>query len=56
MLGYVHMRSPPSYNIYLTFIAGIQNGPATGKLMSEFVFDGGAKSAKIASLDPRMIM
>ncbi|KAI8410330.1 hypothetical protein FOFC_10184 [Fusarium oxysporum] len=24
---------------------GIQNGPGTGKLMSEFVFDGGAKSA-----------
>ncbi|CEJ59521.1 hypothetical protein PMG11_08143 [Penicillium brasilianum] len=32
---------------------GIQNGPGTGKLMSEFVFDGEAKSAKIASLDPR---
>ncbi|KAJ5100474.1 hypothetical protein N7456_006526 [Penicillium angulare] len=32
---------------------GIQNGPGTGKLMSEFVFDGQAKSAKIASLDPR---
>ncbi|KAJ5768958.1 hypothetical protein N7520_003517 [Penicillium odoratum] len=32
---------------------GIQNGPGTGKLMSEFVFDGKAKSAKIASLDPR---
>jgi glycine/D-amino acid oxidase-like deaminating enzyme len=32
---------------------GIQNAPGTGKLMSEFVFDGQAKSAKIASLDPR---
>lgn len=32
---------------------GIQNGPATGKLMSEFIFDGEAKSADIAELDPR---
>ncbi|OTA98622.1 hypothetical protein M426DRAFT_107330 [Hypoxylon sp. CI-4A] len=32
---------------------GVQNGPATGKLMSEFVFDGEAKSADIAELDPR---
>lgn len=32
---------------------GIQNGPATGKLLSEFVFEGGAKSAQIESLDPR---
>lgn len=32
---------------------GIQNGPGTGKLISEFVFDGKAKSAKIESLDPR---
>ncbi|KAJ5638417.1 hypothetical protein N7528_000807 [Penicillium herquei] len=32
---------------------GIQNGPGTGKLVSEFVFDGQAKSANIASLDPR---
>ncbi|CRG86266.1 Putative oxidoreductase C1F5,03c [Talaromyces islandicus] len=32
---------------------GIQNAPGTGKLISEFVFEGGAKSAKIASLDPR---
>ncbi|KAG4259587.1 hypothetical protein FPRO04_03319 [Fusarium proliferatum] len=32
---------------------GIQNGPGTGKLMSEFVFDGGAKSADIDKLDPR---
>jgi glycine/D-amino acid oxidase-like deaminating enzyme len=32
---------------------GIQNGPATGKLMSEFIFDGAAVSADIAELDPR---
>ena len=32
---------------------GIQNGPATGKLMSEFVFEGEAKSAKVKGLDPR---
>ncbi|KAH9909739.1 FAD dependent oxidoreductase [Xylariomycetidae sp. FL2044] len=32
---------------------GIQNGPATGKLISEFLFDGEAKSADIADLDPR---
>jgi len=32
---------------------GIQNGPATGKLMSEFIFDGAATSADIAELDPR---
>lgn len=32
---------------------GIQNAPGTGKLISEFVFDGDAKSAKIGSLDPR---
>lgn len=32
---------------------GIQNAPGTGKLISEFVFDGNAKSAKIESLDPR---
>lgn len=31
---------------------GIQNGPATGKLMSEFIFDGAAKSAEISELDP----
>ena len=35
---------------------GIQNGPATGKLISEFVYEGGAKSAKIASLDPRKVL
>ncbi|OAG19226.1 FAD dependent oxidoreductase [Alternaria alternata] len=32
---------------------GIQNGPATGKLLSEFVWDGDVKSAQIGSLDPR---
>lgn len=32
---------------------GIQNGPATGKLMSELIFEGEAKSADIAELDPR---
>lgn len=35
---------------------GIQNGPGTGKLISEFVFDGKAKSAKISSLDPRKVL
>lgn len=35
---------------------GIQNGPGTGKLMSEFVFDGEAKSAKIKGLDPRHVL
>lgn len=32
---------------------GIQNGPATGKLMSEIVLDGSAKSSNIDKLDPR---
>ncbi|KAG6008035.1 hypothetical protein E4U21_005048 [Claviceps maximensis] len=32
---------------------GIQNGPATGKLMSEYIFDGVATSADIDKLDPR---
>lgn len=32
---------------------GIQNGPGTGKLMSEFVFDGEATSADVRKLDPR---
>ncbi len=35
---------------------GIQNGPATGKLISEILFDGKAKSAKISSLDPRNVL
>lgn len=32
---------------------GIQNGPGTGKLMSEYIFDGAAKSANVDKLDPR---
>lgn len=32
---------------------GIQNAPATGKLVSEIVFDGAAKSANIKGLDPK---
>lgn len=32
---------------------GIQNGPGTGKLVSEFIFDGKAMSAKIPQLDPK---
>jgi glycine/D-amino acid oxidase-like deaminating enzyme len=32
---------------------GIMNGPATGLLMSEFVFDGRARSADVRALDPR---
>lgn len=32
---------------------GIQNAPATGKLMSEIIFDGEAKSSNIDNLDPR---
>ena len=35
---------------------GIQNGPGTGKLISEFVFDGKAKSANISALDPRRVL
>lgn len=35
---------------------GIQNGPGTGKLISEFVFDRKAVSANIGSLDPRSVM
>lgn len=32
---------------------GIQNGPATGKLMSELLLDGRATSADIGKFDPR---
>lgn len=32
---------------------GIQNGPGTGKLMSEYILEGAAKSANVARLDPR---
>ncbi len=35
---------------------GIQNGPGTGKLVSEFVFEGEAKSAKVKGLDPRNVL
>lgn len=35
---------------------GIQNGPATGKIMSEFVFDGKSLSANVSSLDPRKVL
>ncbi|EXJ93129.1 hypothetical protein A1O3_01686 [Capronia epimyces CBS 606.96] len=35
---------------------GIQNGPGTGQLMSEFVFDGKALSANVNSLDPRKVL
>ena len=35
---------------------GIQNGPGTGKLVSEFVFEGQAKSAKVGGLDPRVVL
>jgi glycine/D-amino acid oxidase-like deaminating enzyme len=34
---------------------GIQNSCATGKLMSEFLFDGRAVSANVSSLDPRRV-
>lgn len=35
---------------------GIQNGPGTGKLMSEFVMDGKALSANVGALDPRRVL
>jgi glycine/D-amino acid oxidase-like deaminating enzyme len=35
---------------------GIQNAPGTGKLISELVFDGEAKSASIGNLDPRKFL
>lgn len=35
---------------------GIQNAPATGKLVSELIFDGDARSANISSLDPRRVL
>ncbi|POS85653.1 hypothetical protein EPUL_001441, partial [Erysiphe pulchra] len=35
---------------------GIQNSCATGKLMSEIIFDGKTKSANIKSLDPRLFI
>lgn len=35
---------------------GINNAPATGKLISEIIFDGKAMSADIRQLDPRRIL
>lgn len=35
---------------------GIQNGPGTGKVVSEFVLDGEAKSADVRGLDPRRVL
>ncbi|KAI9695892.1 MAG: hypothetical protein M1836_006009 [Candelina mexicana] len=35
---------------------GISNGPGTGKVMSEMLFDGKASSADVSSLDPRTML
>ncbi|KAL1847966.1 hypothetical protein Daus18300_013769 [Diaporthe australafricana] len=35
---------------------GIQNAPATGKLVSEVVFDGGAVSARLGGCDPSRVI
>ena len=35
---------------------GIQNGPATGKVMAEMIFEGTARSANVDSLDPRRML
>ncbi len=35
---------------------GIQNGPATGMVMSEMLFEGKARSAEVTSLDPRRML
>ncbi|KAI1310592.1 FAD dependent oxidoreductase [Xylaria venustula] len=35
---------------------GIQNAPGTGKLVSEIVFDGKAKSAKLGGCDPANVL
>lgn len=35
---------------------GIHNAPATGKLISEMIFDGEATSADIKGLDPRLVI
>ncbi|KAF4625821.1 hypothetical protein G7Y89_g12341 [Cudoniella acicularis] len=35
---------------------GIHNAPATGKLISEIIFDGEARSADIAGLDPQLVV
>lgn len=35
---------------------GIQNGPATGKVMSELLLEGEVRSADVSSLDPRKVL
>lgn len=35
---------------------GIQNGPATGKVMSEMILEGTARSADVLTLDPRSML
>lgn len=35
---------------------GISNGPATGKVMSELILEGEARSADVSSLDPRLML
>ncbi|MCJ1472420.1 hypothetical protein MMC13_001068 [Lambiella insularis] len=35
---------------------GISNGPATGKVMSEMIFEGCAQSTDVSSLDPRLML
>ena len=35
---------------------GIQNAPATGKVMSEMILEGAARSANVSSLDPRLML
>ena len=35
---------------------GIQNGPATGKVMSEMILEGEARSADVSTLDPRPML
>ena len=35
---------------------GIQNGPGTGKVMSEWIMDGAVKCAKVGALDPRRML
>ena len=35
---------------------GISNGPGTGKVISEMIYDGKASSADVSSLDPRLML
>ncbi|KAL8833813.1 MAG: hypothetical protein Q9170_004073 [Blastenia crenularia] len=35
---------------------GISNGPGTGKVISEMIFEGRASSADVSSLDPRLML